>query len=99
VGIYGLRKALHGFRQAAKQWNEKLSVVLLDLGFQQSDADPCLFFRVFGDEPVFMLFHVNDAVVVGEDKAVSEAITYVAAQFEIKQLVEVESFLGIHECP
>jgi hypothetical protein len=93
--IWRLKKALYGLRQAAKQWNEKLSEVLLWLGFQQSSADPCLFFRFFGDDIAFMLFHVDDAVVVGTDKAVSEAIEHVATQFKIKQLGEVETFLGI----
>jgi hypothetical protein len=76
-----------------------LSEASLLLGFQQSYADPCLFFRLFGDELVLMLFYVNsivdDAVVVGEDNAVSDAITRIATQYEIKQLGELHTFLGI----
>jgi hypothetical protein len=43
--IWQLKKALYGLRQAAKQWNEKLSEVPLLLGYKQSQADPCLFYR------------------------------------------------------
>jgi hypothetical protein len=99
--IWRLKKALYGLRKAAKQRNEKLSEALLLLGFQQSYADPCLFslknffFRLFGDELVLKLFHADDAVVVGEEKAVSDAISHIADQFEIKQLGELHTFLGI----
>jgi hypothetical protein len=93
--IWRLKKALYGLRQAAKQWNEKLSETLLLLAFQQSYADPCLFFRFFVDEIVLILFHVDDAVVVGKEKAVSAAISHIADQFEIKQLGELHTFLGI----
>jgi hypothetical protein len=93
--IWRLKKALYGLRQAAKQWNEKLSEVLLSLGFQQSSADPCLFYRLYGKHCVLMLFHVDDAIVVGEDESVTEAVKDLASKFEIKQLGELHTFLGI----
>jgi hypothetical protein len=42
---------------------------------EQSYVEPYFFFRLFGDELVLILFHVDDAVVVGEEKAVSDAIS------------------------
>jgi hypothetical protein len=56
---------------------------------------PCLFFTSFEDELVLILFHVDDAVVVGEEKAVPDAISHTADQFEMKQLGQLHTFLGI----
>jgi len=40
--VWKLRRALHGFKQASKVWNGALEKVLHSIGFEQSDADPCM---------------------------------------------------------
>jgi hypothetical protein len=93
--IWRLKKALYGLRQAAKQWNEKLSEALLLLDYQQSLADPCLFTKTIQGKSVYVLFHVDDAVVVGEKEDVNQAIADLGTHFDIKKLGEVSTFLGI----
>ncbi|KAE8688933.1 Detected protein of confused Function [Hibiscus syriacus] len=41
-----LQKALYGIRQAPRNWNDKLKVCMLDLGFVESKADVSLFVRI-----------------------------------------------------
>ena len=45
-----LKKSLYGLKQAAKQWHTKLTSVFREIGFIQSDSDPCLFYR--DDDPI-----------------------------------------------
>jgi hypothetical protein len=41
--VYRLNKSLYGLRKAAKYWADYLTSYLMSYGFEQSDADPCLF--------------------------------------------------------
>ncbi|CAN0606560.1 unnamed protein product, partial [Ectocarpus sp. 12 AP-2014] len=41
VGL--LKKSLYGIVQASRNWNFLLVEALLELGLEQSEADPCLF--------------------------------------------------------
>jgi len=41
-----LRKSLYGLKQAPRCWNERFKKFMKKAGFKNSDADPCLFYRI-----------------------------------------------------
>lgn len=41
--VFKLNKSLYGLKQAGKNWEEHLSKIVLELGYKQNDADPCLY--------------------------------------------------------
>jgi Reverse transcriptase (RNA-dependent DNA polymerase) len=44
TGVYKLRKALHGLKQAPLEWNYHVDKFLVrKLGFRQIKADPCIY--------------------------------------------------------
>jgi len=43
--VYELKKALYGLRQAGKLWNSLLHSFLIEIGFKQNPADPCLYHK------------------------------------------------------
>ena len=43
--VYKLNKALYGLKQAGKLWNSLLHSFLLEIGFKQNIADPCLYYK------------------------------------------------------
>ena len=42
-GIYKLKKSLYGLKQVPREWNQMINKVLLDMGFEPLEADPCIY--------------------------------------------------------
>lgn len=93
--VWRLKKALYGLKQAARAWYAKLSKQLCALGFAPSQHDPCLFVRSCSGTVVYMLMHVDDALIIGSMHAVKAAKSDFAAQFEVKDLGDASYFLGL----
>ena len=67
-----LQKALYGTKQAARQWNNKLSQHLNDQGFKSSSADPCVFVRVTREEYIIIFIHVDYSMMFYKTKGTSK---------------------------
>ncbi|XP_022032722.1 uncharacterized mitochondrial protein AtMg00810-like [Helianthus annuus] len=91
-----LVKSLYGLKQAPRKWNERLTTVLLDLGFVQSKCDHSLFIYLKDGITVYLLVYVDDIVVTGNsvDK-ISEVKHILNETFKIKDLGVLKYFLGI----
>jgi hypothetical protein len=93
--VWRLKKALYGLRQAAKAWNDKLTTELIELGWRQSGADPCLFYKGTFRDTVYFLVHVDDGIFVGMTTQVNAAKAEVASIFQIKDIGPINQYLGI----
>jgi len=62
-----LKKSLYGLKQAPRCWNEKFSNYLLELGFQRSEADPCLFVKEKNGQKIFFVLYVDDGLIACKD--------------------------------
>ena len=58
-----LKKALYGLKQAPKCWNSLFNESLLNLGFQRSKKDSCLYFT----DDTFLLIHVDDLIILSQN--------------------------------
>ena len=65
-----LGKGLYGIKQAGRLWYAVIKTFLLEIGFKQSDADPCIFIRVTQEGTVIIGLYVDDHVIAGVLKAV-----------------------------
>jgi hypothetical protein len=70
-----LDKALYGLVQAARQFYLKFAQELKKIGFEQSYADPCLFFRDTKNGRVMMIIHIDDCYVIGTKTTIEELVT------------------------
>ena len=56
--VLKLKKNLYGLKQASYNWSELLKAGLLQLGFKQSEVDPCLYFK----QDVICAIYVDDII-------------------------------------
>ncbi|KAJ9566378.1 hypothetical protein OSB04_002344 [Centaurea solstitialis] len=91
-----LRKSLYGLKQASRNWYQKFTNALVDLGFKQSRADYSLFIHKEDESFVAALIYVDDVVVVGNDPIKIQATKDdLDKKFSIKDLGNLKYFLGI----
>lgn len=91
-----LHKSLYSLKQASRNLFSKLTSVLLDAGFTQSQADHSLFTLTTHTTITTILVYVEDIPVVGNDLSQIEAFkTVVSTHFESKDLGPLKYFLGI----
>jgi hypothetical protein len=62
---YKLNKALYGLRQSPLKWNRLLTDTLLELGYKQSEYDPCIFIKYIPghDIPIIISVYVDDLLI------------------------------------
>lgn len=90
-----LRKSLYGLKQASRQWNSKLTHILLTDGYCQSKADYSLFTKKATTGFTTFLVYVDDLVLAGDDMAEITRVKQVLDhQFGIKDLGQLKYFLG-----
>ena len=65
--VLKLNKSIYGLRQAGRNWNVLFSSTLLDMGYAQSAADPCIFIKYNQDGTLISAIgiFVDDGLVVG----------------------------------
>ncbi|XP_020690608.1 uncharacterized protein LOC110105440 [Dendrobium catenatum] len=81
-----LHKAIYGLKQAPRQWYNTLTAHLVSMGFKHSLSDPSL----------LTLVYVDDILITGDNNTlISNIIQQLHQHFNMKQLGEVHSFLGI----
>ncbi|KAG8480521.1 hypothetical protein CXB51_024618 [Gossypium anomalum] len=82
--------------QASRQWNLKLTEVLVDNGYIQSLHDYSLFTKVKGNKIVLLLIYVDDLLITENDGGmVAELKGILHLNFNIKDLGHLKYFLGI----
>jgi hypothetical protein len=69
-----LDKALYGLVQTARQFYLKFATVLNKIGFEQSYADPCLFFQTTKSGKIIMIIHIDDCYVIGNKTTINELV-------------------------
>ncbi|XP_042988889.1 uncharacterized mitochondrial protein AtMg00810-like [Carya illinoinensis] len=91
-----LRKSLYGLKQASHNWFFKLTTVLLDAGFIQSQADHSLFTLVTTMSITIVLVYVDDILVAGNDLSKIEDFKRVlSTNFKTKDLGPLKYFFGL----
>ena len=65
-----LKKSQYGFQQASRQWYEKLSQVLIFLGYKQSQVDYSLFTKAQSSTSfIAILLYVDDLILARNDSS------------------------------
>jgi len=91
-----LHKSLCSLKQAPRAWFQRLSQVLLDLGFMGSTVDTSLFVFLQEVVRIYVLIYVDDIIVTSNKlTAISDLITKLQYEFSMKDLGPLSYLLGI----
>ncbi|WJX96151.1 hypothetical protein P8452_77393 [Trifolium repens] len=91
-----LHKSLYGLKQAPRAWYERLTQALLKMGFAASKCDPSLLVHHQKGSCTYVLIYVDDILITGSSPhLIKDLIQKLAIEFALKQMGEVDYFLGI----
>ncbi|XP_019168829.1 PREDICTED: uncharacterized protein LOC109164734 [Ipomoea nil] len=91
-----LQRSLYGLKQALRAWFKRLHDFLLSAGFKSSKTDVSLFYYTSGIARVYLLFYVDDIIMMGNDSTLVDTILQrLASTFKIRDLGSPGFFLGI----
>ena len=88
-----MEKAIYGLVQAARQLFKEIQDSLVQAGFKSSEADPSLVYKEDQIEVCIMLIYIDNMLIVGNTKAVNEAIQILQQSFEVKAPKTLEDYL------
>lgn len=92
--VLKILRSLYGLKQSARDWNLLLKSMMLEWGFRQSLADPCLF--VHKTMEVMVLVFVDDIAAAARENAhLTWFYEKLSSRFTAKDLGEIEKFLGM----
>ena len=89
-----LRKSLYGLKQSPRCWNAKFSDHMHKAGFEQSQADSCVFVR---HEPIAMVaVYVDDLIIITKTtEEMNRLKECLSNRFKMKDMGELHYCLGI----
>ena len=94
--VYKLNKSLYGLKQSGRNWNNLLNYHLVDKGFHQSLADPCMYVKHSGKDVAVILVWVDDIIVASSTIVMLEQVkTMLSERFKMKDMGKILRFLGI----
>lgn len=82
--------------QASRNWYQRFTNALIQIGFRQSRADHSLF--IFNKKETFLsaLTYVDDVILAGNDQQLMEQVKqYLEKEFSFKDLGPLKYFIGI----
>jgi hypothetical protein len=65
------------------------------LGFNNSDADPNLYYKVFDGDPLILVLYVDDLFLTGVERLIVGCKRELTSDFEMKDLGLMDYFLGL----
>jgi hypothetical protein len=87
--------ALYGLKQAPRVWYDRIDGFLKSPGFQKSDADVNLYFKVRGNQPVTLIMYVDDLFLTGDEGLIAWCKRELISEFKMKDLGLMHYFLGL----
>uniref|UniRef100_A0A2N9FI51 Reverse transcriptase Ty1/copia-type domain-containing protein n=1 Tax=Fagus sylvatica TaxID=28930 RepID=A0A2N9FI51_FAGSY len=95
-----LQKALYGLKQAPRAWFSRLSTRLIALGFHGSRSDSSLFIYKDSSITMYVLIYVDDIIITcSQSSAIDDLLKSLTADFAVKDLGNLNFFLGVEVIP
>ena len=91
-----LKRSIYGLKQESRSWNIKFNQAIKSFGFEKNLDEPCLYKRHRDKVIMFLVFYVDDILLIGNDVGVMSSVNiWLSSQFDMKELGEANYILGI----
>lgn len=90
-----LQRSLHGLKQFARMWYNRLSEYLLKEGYENNLICPYIFIIKTISDFVMIDVHVDDLNIIGSNREIKEANDYLKKKLEMKYLKKTRFCLGL----
>lgn len=94
--VLKLKRAIYGLKQSARAWYTRVEESLLDLGYEKSKYEPCLFIKYEKGVKVYVALFVDDFFVFYNcNNSYEQLKTELVTKFKIKDLGQIKQCLGM----
>ena len=91
-----LKKSIYGLKQASRTWNQNFDKFIKEKGFNNTEADPCLYIYNKESSKIYLLIYVDDIILFTNSRSEMEMIkTILKNRYKMKELGLLEWYLGI----
>ena len=91
-----LNKAVYGLKQASREWNKALNLVLLNFGLKRSKLDPCIYYKIFNNIIIIIAVYVDDILILSNNNELRGKLkATLCNSFKMKDLGEATNCVGI----
>lgn len=92
-----LKKSLYGLKQSRRQWYKRFDSYMIELGYNRSEYDCCVYHNKLGDGSfIYLVRYVDDMLIVAKAKSDIQMLKgLLSAEFEIKDLGAAKKILGM----
>jgi hypothetical protein len=91
-----LKISLYGLKPSPRMWYQKFDTYMLGLGFTRSKEDHCVYFKLIGDHLIYLVFYVDDMLLVGNNKEIIQDVkTQLSSKFDMKDLGDSNFIFGM----
>jgi hypothetical protein len=88
-----LNKSIYGLVQAARQWHDKFSEEIMNMGFKNNHIDTCVFYKEEGKEFCILCIYVDNGIITGSIKLMEETIKRLNKVFKVKFEKNIHDFI------
>ncbi len=67
-----LKRAIYGLKQSGRQWWSLIHGYIINMGFSQSNSDPCLYYGKYHQEIIFIAIYVDDILIISSSDQMRE---------------------------
>jgi len=94
--VLKLNKSLYGLKQSSRVWNDTFTTAIQEMGFKQSEADPCVFINYVDSTPTAWIgIFVDDCWIIAEDEFTEKIGKMMDAKFKMHNLGKLTYSLGM----
>lgn len=94
--VLKLKKSLYGLKQSAKCWNDAFNNFVLNIGFERSNNDFCLYKMKKDGKFIYLILYVDDIILSSEDDDLIDWVkSQLMNQFKMKDKGPLSHFLGL----